>query len=312
MQPRLIDEDLYMMDAKYMGYEGFAAAFLVMSEEPFLIDSGASTSKRLIRKQIEAAGVKPKDIKHIFITHMHNDHFGGCPYIIEYMPEAIIYMSKESLEMNNNLTDRLDSEDKDELKLGSFYGRIKSVPKESVIPLDDGQTIELAGCSITAVSTPGHTDDHMSYCIKERNTMFVGDSLGYYVERKNLLIPTLYPPDLKPEPSEAMMKKTLGLETGKLAFSHFGLCKEPEEVLGEAHELILRIESAVCERVGRGEDVEGLPDLMMAAIGEGGLTGSERVALRMMMEHLIIGFFVREGGKYLKSKKSEAQVQNDK
>lgn len=56
----------------------FNTCFLVAHDGPaFLIDCGAS-SLIAMRKQ----GVDPNDVRTIFISHLHGDHFGGLPFFV--------------------------------------------------------------------------------------------------------------------------------------------------------------------------------------------------------------------------------------
>ncbi len=45
------------------------------------------------------------------------------------------------------------------------------------LPLDDGQEFGVAGVSLKAMATPGHTDGCMSYVLADQSMVFTGDTL---------------------------------------------------------------------------------------------------------------------------------------
>ena len=51
--------------------------YLEMNNDCFLIDCGEGTQRQLRKYKI-----KFSKIKHVFISHLHGDHFGGIPFFI--------------------------------------------------------------------------------------------------------------------------------------------------------------------------------------------------------------------------------------
>ncbi|KAH8887065.1 metallo-beta-lactamase superfamily protein [Thozetella sp. PMI_491] len=78
------------------------------------------------------------------ITHWHHDHQGGIKHLLELFPDAKIY---------------------------------KNSPGEGQLPIEDGQMFEVDGASLTAVYTPGHTNDHMALLLRGEDAMFTGDNV---------------------------------------------------------------------------------------------------------------------------------------
>ena len=49
-------------------------------------------------------------------------------------------------------------------------------PAESFVPITDGEVFTTDGCTLKALFTPGHANDHMAFLLEEENAMFTGDT----------------------------------------------------------------------------------------------------------------------------------------
>ncbi|KAK4136169.1 metallo-beta-lactamase domain-containing protein [Trichocladium antarcticum] len=78
------------------------------------------------------------------ITHWHHDHTGGIPDLLAAWPATPIY---------------------------------KNQPEPGQLPLANHQTLAVAGASLTAVHTPGHTADHAVLVFAEEDAVFTGDNV---------------------------------------------------------------------------------------------------------------------------------------
>jgi ribonuclease/clavin/mitogillin len=83
-------------------------------------------------------------ISKAIITHWHHDHQGGIKQLLEYSPETSIF---------------------------------KNQPEDGQQDIQDGQMFQVDGASLTAVFSPGHTQDHMSLVLEEEDAMFTGDNV---------------------------------------------------------------------------------------------------------------------------------------
>ncbi len=61
-----------------------ATVFVIdFSGELIMIDTGAGRSARTLVRNIEGAGLDPKKISTVILTHCHIDHIGAAPYFRE-------------------------------------------------------------------------------------------------------------------------------------------------------------------------------------------------------------------------------------
>ena len=107
--------------------------------------------------------VRNETVTHIFVTHTHRDHSPAVP-AIKAATGATVYaegVHRAARPLHIGEHNPLEgSGDRD------F--------KPDVI-LKDGEVVTGDGWSIEAVTTPGHTANHMAYAFKEKNVLFAGD-----------------------------------------------------------------------------------------------------------------------------------------
>jgi len=107
--------------------------------------------------------VRGETVTHIFVTHTHLDHSPGVPRI-KAATGATVYAEgphRASRPLHIGEANRLDAAADRDFKPD--------------VVLADGAVVEGDGWSIEAVTTPGHTANHMSFAWPEKNVMFAGD-----------------------------------------------------------------------------------------------------------------------------------------
>ncbi len=93
---------------------------------------------------IIAEGARRGGIRRILITHGHHDHTGGAAALRERTGVAVYSYSKQSIP-----------------------------PTDSEI--GDGATFPAGDDTLRAIYTPGHRNDHLSFLLEQRQTLFAGD-----------------------------------------------------------------------------------------------------------------------------------------
>jgi len=123
-----------------------AAYILVRGREAAIVDLGTAGSQAAIEQGLKAAGASWKSVRHIVLTHLHDDHVGGLAEIAPLV-KAAIYIG-----------------------MGDFYGVNSPKPLK---PLSDGD--EVFGLRI--IGTPGHTSGHISVFEPSTGILVAGDAL---------------------------------------------------------------------------------------------------------------------------------------
>lgn len=107
--------------------------------------------------------VRNETVTHIFVTHTHRDHSPAVK-AVKAATGATVYAEgphRAARPLHVGEQNRLEaSADRD------F--------KPDVV-LKDGEIVAGAGWTVEAVTTPGHTANHMSFALREKNMLFAGD-----------------------------------------------------------------------------------------------------------------------------------------
>lgn len=101
-------------------------------------------------------------ITHVVITHTHRDHTDGMPALLAATGARTAGYGRRAPNRGTKSTSPSGSEFVDQ----------DFVPD---IPLLDGDTLQGADWSITALFTPGHAPDHLCFALGDTGVLFSGD-----------------------------------------------------------------------------------------------------------------------------------------
>ena len=137
-------------------------AYLILGEQPILVDTGAPNDIETIRSKLNAFGVKFSDIALIIHTHVHSDHMGStaqivaeanCPIAYHPSDQGIIQRSHNGKLKGIGLRGRIMSQ---------FLSDVTFKSLNADIELYDNMTLNNYGVDATILSTPGHTPGSVS------------------------------------------------------------------------------------------------------------------------------------------------------
>lgn len=150
----------------------------------FLIDAGYPGKHKRILKAISQ--LTPKELKLIFITHGHFDHYGSAAAIREATSAPIAIHALDSLAMANGETPLPYT------KNGGIFGKmilplankVYKTPKiKADILLRDRDSLQQYGLRAAVVHTPGHTRGSSCLLVDE-HLLFSGDLVLLFFKAK--------------------------------------------------------------------------------------------------------------------------------
>lgn len=268
---------IHVLDTQHLDRPGIIAATALETDEgPVLFDTGPESTFDNIARALSKLGAEPRDVRHVFLSHIHFDHAGaawrfaelgatiyvhprGAPHLIH--PEKLIASAT-----------RLYGDQMDLL-----WGKISAITPERVRVLEDGDVIRLAPFEIRAIATPGHASHHHIYHWDE--TVFGGDVAGVRM-RGGPPAPPFVPPELDIEAWRDSIAKIRALDPANLYLPHFGLVDtDIAGHLDALDERVVRWSVWFRDRIRAGENeqamVPAFADYLVAELRAAGATEAQ-------------------------------------
>lgn len=231
-----------------------AATALETDDGLALFDTGPESTFDNVIGDLRKAGFDAKDVRHVFLSHIHFDHAGaawrfaqtatiyvhprGAPHLID--PAKLIESAK-----------RIFGDDMERL-----WGKIAPVPKERVQILEDNDVVRVPPFEIRAIATPGHASHHHIY--HWNDNVFGGDIAGVRIG-EGPPIPPFVPPELHIESWRESIARIKKLNPANLYLPHFGkVAGSIPEHLDLLDERVARWSEWFREKIRRGTDEERL------------------------------------------------------
>lgn len=235
-----------LIDLRHLGSERVVGSYLLVGEEPALVDCGPASCLETLRAGLAGHGLEVTDLRHLLLTHVHLDHAGAAGSLVGEHPELLVHVSDigaphlvdpSRLERSAR---RLYGDDFDRL-----WGELRPVPEENVRVVGDSVL------GLECFPTPGHASHHVSY-LAEDGSCFSGDATGVRIVPARHVAPVSPPPDVDLEAWNETLDSIGQRRPARLCLPHFGVVEDPEFHLEEVRRR-LRIWA---ERVRDGLDEE--------------------------------------------------------
>src|SRR3954471_20199910 len=211
---------IHILDTQHLGRRGIIAATLLETDDgPVLFDTGPESTFEAIAGAIRTTGFDPRDVRHVFLSHIHFDHAGaawrfaelgatiyvhprGAPHLID--PRKLVASAT-----------RLYGDEMERL-----WGKFAPITPDRIRILENNDVVEVAPFAFRAIETPGHASHHHVY--HWDNIVFGGDVAGVRLGG-GPPVPPLVPPELDIEAWCESIGKIRALNPTKLYLPHFGV-----------------------------------------------------------------------------------------
>src|SRR5437588_316829 len=147
---------VHVLDTHQLGTSGIIAATALESRDGLvLFDTGPESTFDNIATELSRIGFAPRDIRHVFLSHIHFDHAGAAWRFAEL--GATVYVHPKGAPHLIDPTKLVASAERifgDDMQ--RLWGRFAPIAAERLRILEDGNVVNVAPFSIRAIATPGH------------------------------------------------------------------------------------------------------------------------------------------------------------
>lgn len=225
----------HTIDLHFQNYEHAIAAFLIETEDgPVLIESGPYSTFPSLEEGLGKLGYKPKDIKHVLLSHIHFDHAGAAWAFAEL--GATVYLHPFGADHMHDPTKLVASATMiygDQMD--ALWGKMEGIPKKNLKIMEHDEVVEIGGHSFRALHTPGHAKHHIAWHWKD--TVFTGDVAGVKIEG-GPVVPPCPPPDINLEDWVHSIDLVLSKNPNRLVLTHYGEEINPNIHMKELKEVL--------------------------------------------------------------------------
>jgi glyoxylase-like metal-dependent hydrolase (beta-lactamase superfamily II) len=197
-----------------------------------MIDTGVSSKRSHLEKELECAGVLPGNLKLIVLTHGDSDHADNCVYLKQkYFAKIAMHSGDLGMAERGDMSwNRKAKPDKMSILfriISSVFGKLVKPGKfETFTPdmlIEDGQDLSEYGFDAKVLHLPGHSKGSIGILASDGN-LFCGDLLyniaGFnciddltdfnasIAKLKNYRISTVFPGHGKPFPMSRVIKES--------------------------------------------------------------------------------------------------------
>jgi glyoxylase-like metal-dependent hydrolase (beta-lactamase superfamily II) len=232
---QVVNEHVYMVGLPCLGIKPLLSSFVLAGEKIALFEAGTTSTAPLLLEGLSRLGVKREDIDYLIVSHIHMDHAGGSGYLAGEFPNAKVMVHERGAKHLIDPSKLIASTRKvfgDKDVIVEHYGEIIPIPEERVVPLKDGDVIDLGGSRrLRVIHTPGHAPHHLCLYDPLTKGIFSGEALGIWVEDLNIFSPSTPMPDFNLDQSISSILRLLEYDTEIIYFSHFGYTRAVQDTI---------------------------------------------------------------------------------
>jgi glyoxylase-like metal-dependent hydrolase (beta-lactamase superfamily II) len=203
----------------------------------------------------------------LLLTHIHLDHAGSTGALVERFPDLEVWVHARGAPHLIDPARLLASAERIYgERMGPLWGRVVPVPEQNVRTLEGGETVAVAGRTLTVEYTPGHASHHVVYFDGSDGTAYVGDVAGVRIPPSDLVQPPTPPPDIDVPAWLRSIDLVAEREPRFLALTHFGAVDEPAPHLERTRQALIEQAELVRRLLDELGDTEEAAEAFVEAV----------------------------------------------
>lgn len=224
-----LPDDLKLIDDMHLGQPYVIATYLLLGDEPALVDSGPASVLPTLEAGLAEHGMRFDDIRVLLLTHIHLDHAGATGTLVQRYPHLRVYVHERGAphliapERLLRSAERLYGDD-----MARLWGEFLAVPEANITTLTGGETLHLGKRTMRVYDSPGHASHHVMYFDEASRAAFVGDTGGARMPGSPYVRPPTPPPDIDLEAWRRSLDTLRDLDPSLLLLTHFGPADDPQ------------------------------------------------------------------------------------
>ena len=229
--------DLYYVDVEMYDTSGYGLVYILDAERPALVDTGTGLRHETVLDAMSEVGIEPEDLEVIAPTHVHLDHAGGAGLLAQACPNADVYTYEAGVQFLADPTriwEGTKTVMEDRIR---YYVEPEPVPEHRLVPLADGDTVDLGDHALDVHHAPGHAFHQAVFYDPANDGVFTADAAGINSPQLDGVRHTTPPPGFDLEGCLEDVELLRDLDPSALYYAHFG-DRETGGLLGEYAEVL--------------------------------------------------------------------------
>lgn len=257
---------------------GPLSGYLVTGSVTAVVEPGPPERAACMIAALEDAGISRRDVRWILVTHVHLDHGGAAGRLLAELPNASVGVHPRGI---SHLVDPTRLAEAAQAAWGVRFDSATAplpVPESRIVPLADGQRIDLGdGRIVKVIHTPGHATHHCCFVDESTRGVFTGDATGAHYDAETspfgvaLTTPGAAPPRLDVEAFLDSLVRIASEAPRLLYHTHFGVQPYSIEILEHAAGQIALLQALARSIHARGGTPEDMSETYLRWLARPGL-----------------------------------------
>jgi len=216
-----IGKNLFLIELETGGFKNLICSYIIKGTKTIIVESGPTSSVHNLVSGLKELNIRFEDVEYVAITHVHLDHGGGAGTLLKSLPKAKVLVHPRGMPHLINPERLWQSAQAVLGYVSEIFGKPEPVPKERIIPVNEGSFDLDDDAKLTIIETPGHSSHNLSFHESLNGGVFPGDAAGTYFPEFDVVMPTT-PPPFHFGAELASLDKLISLKPTVLYYSHFG------------------------------------------------------------------------------------------